>query len=279
MSSVSNNLHRIAGVLGTLAIALSAIGSTAKAGSISYALTICEDLNVLKNPTNPNVLKTAAWQSQHTLMLARTNPYLELKNTSDPSGGAQITTFNMTIGNTADNFDWATMIQASPGVTVTVNSPDSIKGGAKSDVLNLSFTGLDPGDFVRFRTGLSPDNPNGLPILDFRQIFFHMNDMNLPGSNSVTSITFQSSLGTDTLTQTLPNFAVGDGDETATSLVPADLYGEDMVIPFTTTGQGNQTPVVPEPGSFVILAAGLMGLAGFRLTRLRGKGRPALPPR
>ncbi|MBI3836517.1 MAG: PEP-CTERM sorting domain-containing protein [Planctomycetia bacterium] len=245
---------------------LSAIGATARADMISYSMILSEDINVLRNPSSSTVAHNAAWVSQHTLMLERTMPYVELINKSTT---ADITELSMTIGDLSKNFDWASLVDASPGVHFSLQTPDGVAGGIKSDVLTIKFTGFAPNDFVRFRTGLSPDNPNTTPIMDYRLVLFHMNAGTDTSQNSQVTVTFAGTAGGGTLTNPLPNFAVIH--PTATSMAPFGGYGEDTVMPFLTpnfTGSGT-VPMVPEPSSWALLAGGLWALAGLRL---RGRG-------
>ena len=129
----------------------------AQAGSISYSLTLCEDLDVLRDPTNQLLSANAGLKPQHTLLSQRTSPYIELRNTSEDS---LITQMTLSIGDTSKNFDWGKLIEASPGVKFTLASADAVAGGAKTDLLVIKFDGLKAGDFVRFRVGISADDPS-----------------------------------------------------------------------------------------------------------------------
>ena len=143
-------------------------------------------------PNNQILAQNAAMKSQHVLLVERTNPYIELRNTGTED--AQITHLTMSIGDTSKNFDWASFVQASPGVTFTVQSPDAIAGAVKSDMVIISFTGFDPGEFVRFRIGLSPDNSSASAIMDYRTVLFQMNGSST-SNNSTVGVRFQSSSG------------------------------------------------------------------------------------
>ncbi len=245
-----------------------------RAEAISYSLTLCEDLDVLRDPMNKTLAMNAAWKPQHTLMLERTYPYLELRNTSET---ASITQFSMSIGDLSKNYDWATMIEASPGVTFSLITPDNLAGGARSDTLLIDLSGLDPGEFVRFRVGLSDDNPAASAIQDFRQILFDLNG-NDASNNAVVTVDFESSLGQKSLEQQLPNFTTG-GMNTAMDMSFPHQYHMDMIMPFTITDQGTIPDEpgggtqVPEPGSVVLLATGLLGLAWLRSARRRRQQR------
>ena len=246
------------------ALSLLATAQSARASTIAYSMTLSEDLGVMLQPNNPILARNAAMKSQHVLMVQRTNPYIELRNTGTED--AQITHLTMSIGDTSKNFDWASFVQASPGVTFTVQSPDAIAGSIKSDTVTISFAGFDPGDFVRFRVGLSPDNSSASSIVDYRNTLFQMNGSNT-SNNSTVGVRFESSSGSEVLSRLMPDF-VNTNRFTSTNLNSLDtICGMDSILPFTFTDQGVIPPPIPEPSTFVLLGIGLVGLFAQRWRR------------
>jgi hypothetical protein len=244
-----------------------------QAATISYSLTLCEDMSVLQHPNNSIVAENAALKTQFVLMNERTMPYIELRNTSDDD--ALITQLTMSIGDASKNFDWASLVQASPGVTFTVQAPDAVAGSVKTDLLSIKFTGFSPDDFVRFRVGLSPDLVVANPVMDYRKVLFQMNGSDA-SHNSIVNVQFSDSEGTAVLTQQLPNFP-NDNMFTATNLdVLTTSCGLDSVMPFTATGSGT-IPPVPEPGSIILLGMGLLGLSLWPYGRRRRAPQIARP--
>jgi hypothetical protein len=255
----------------TLALAalLASFAAQARAEAISYSLSFCENLDVLKDPTNATLAANASKLTQHTLMMQRTNPYLELRNTSEQ---AMLTQFTLSIGDLTKNFDWAKAVETSDGVSFTVESVDGVMGGTKSDLLTISFSGFEPGDFVRFRFGVSADDPNASMIQDYRTILFDLNgDDDLTG-NSLVTVDFESGGETAQLSDQLPNFSM-NGLTTATNMAFPNGPCFDHVVPFHFDAEGtldpDPGPQVPEPGSVVLLGCGLVGLVGWKLRRRR----------
>ena len=255
MSRLVSSIFRFS--LALAALCLFVPLATARASTIAYSMTLCEDLGVLLQPNNQILAQNAAMKSQHVLMVERTNPFIELRNTGTED--AQITHLTMSIGDTSKNFDWAGFVQASPGVTFTVQSPDAIAGSIKSDTVVISFTGFDPGDFVRFRVGLSPDNSSASAIMDYRSVLFQMNGSST-SNNSTVGVRFQSSNGSEVLSRQMPDF-VNTNRFTSTNLNSlGTICGMDSIVPFTFTDQGDIPPPIPEPSTFVLLGVGLLGL-------------------
>jgi hypothetical protein len=222
------------------------------------------------DPTNEMLMANVSKQTQHTLMMARTSPYFELRNTSEQ---ALITQFTLSIGDLTKNFDWAKAIETSPGVSVSVETVDGVMGGTHSDLLTISFGGFAPGDFVRFRMGVSADNPNASMIQDYRTILFDLNGGSDTTGNADVTVDFESGGETAQLVHHLPNFSMG-GLTTATTMAFPNGPCFDHVLPFQFDADGvldpDPGPQVPEPGSVVLLGCGLLGLVAWKL---RGRRR------
>lgn len=248
------------------ALLVSVVASTAQAEPISYSLTFCENLDVLKDPTNQTLIKNVSKQSQHSLMMQRTTPYFELQNTSE---SALLTQFSMTIGDTSKNFDWGKLVEASPGISYTFETVDAVMGGTKSDMLTIKFENFNAGDFVRIRMGLSADDPGAPYVQDYRTILFGLNGSD-PTNNSVVSVDFAIGDATEQLVDQLPNFSMG-GLTTATDMSFPSGPCFDHVLPFNfeASGELNPPPPVPEPGSLVLFGLGILGLVGWRIRRRR----------
>lgn len=88
----------------------------AAATSLAFTITISGDVNV---------------------------PFITVRNDSKL---AQISRFEMTIGNRAKSFDSASGISAPPGGSVLLESPDGVDQGTRSQKLVLQLSGFDPGE-------------------------------------------------------------------------------------------------------------------------------------
>ncbi len=235
----------------------------ARAEIVSYSLTFCENLDVLKDPTNQTLMENVSKQSQHSLMMQRTTPYFELRNISE---SALLTQFSMTIGKTAKNFDWTQLIEASPGVSHTVETVDAVMGGIKSDVLTISFTNFAAGDFVRVRMGLSDDDPGAPFVQDYRAILFDLYgvddvDGGDTSNNAIVTVGFASGGVHGQLVSPLPDFSM-NGQTTATNMSFPGGPEFDHVIPFNFVDSGDLVEI-PEPSTVALAICGTVGLALF----------------
>ncbi len=154
-------------------------------------------------------------------------PDFQLENTSQ--AGISITDFNLTIGDTAFNFDFVRIqsifLDTGATLTHTLNTVGFANNGIGDDVLDYDFTGFDSGDIFRFEVDVDPDS--GSPSQDFRDVLF---------PTAIAAVTFSD--GT-TLSQTLT---------TSTTSPTNYAFGLAEVV------------AVPLPGTLgLYLMAGLLG--------------------
>lgn len=156
-------------------------------------------------------------------------PEFQLTNT----GALGIEEFEMTIGNTAYNFDFVQNVVPG-GISYTLVAPDTGNNGARTDYQKFTFTDFNPGEIFQWETNLDPDNSN--VVVDYRGFFFNNGD----APNSMVSVLFS---GGTMLQDTFPD---------------ANRYSSYTM---SVTGESSQVPV---PAAFWLLSSGLAGIVGLR---------------
>jgi len=111
------------------------------------------------------------------------------KLTNDPLSVADITHFRLAIGNLNYNFDTAVVstsgsVVTDVGVTPSLNSPDTVQGNTRNDIVDYDLTGLTAGSQFAFSTDVDPDGLS-FPLLGFESVFW-----NNGGSNATITVTF-----------------------------------------------------------------------------------------
>ena len=157
----------------------------------------------------------------------------EFSLTNDAASTETITGFQFTIGQTNRNFDSANVIGGSdPSIVSMLQSPDTLNGFARSDVIDYRFLNFSAGRTFAFNTDLDIDNQNS--VENFRSVFFN----NGAAPNSVITVDFS------------------DGTRLVSDLLP-DANGN--LTSFTFSDSANLA-AVPEPGSLSLF--GLLALGG-----------------
>jgi hypothetical protein len=247
------------GIVVALLCALAVVASPASAGPVSFELRMCEDAWCVLDPTNANFAQQAGNLSQHELFSMRDAPFLQLMNTSPP-GAAEITRFSLTIGdlfNNQQHFDWTKVIDASPGITWQFVTPDTANGGARSDAIDVLFTGFTPGKLVRFQTDI--DNDQGAVDLftDYRAVLFDLGGNN-SSDNAVAMAHFsEPGLLPGVAVSQLPDFAQVGPTNLGFRLLSE--CGPESVNPFIDAGQA---VLIPEPTTVALFAFGMLALLG-----------------
>jgi hypothetical protein len=192
------------------AAALLALASGASAAIVGYTLTFSGSHNV---------------------------PTVRLDN---DSGFLSVTDFNMTIGDTAYNFDFYDNVSTSSGMTAAFNRPDTVNGGSRSNDLDVDLTGFGPARFLQFETDIDRDSAN--TVEDYRNVLFDLNGSGY-SDNSLITVTFSDG---SFLSGNLPDFPCNGNDTYAFS---------------------QSKKIIPEPSTLLLFAGGLAGAVAFRRRR------------
>lgn len=171
------------------------------------------------------------------------NPSVGIFRLTNTSPSAEITGFSATIGDASKNFDLVNNINAftDPGFDLawTLNSPDMLQDNIRSDVVNWSLTGFDPGDRFDFNVDIDDDVLGNTSEL-FDQVLFN----NGASPNSVITVWFADGGITGSVSMTLP-----------------DVAPTSARYDYSAAGQ------IPEPATLFLVALGMAGIG------LRGRRR------
>jgi hypothetical protein len=167
--------------------------------------------------------------------------------TNNAMSSFDITSFNVTVGDTAFNWDSAFNIIDS-GTGFTLISPDTDStGGLRDDNLSFLFTDFQPGEVFEFSGDLDPDSFNF--VEDLRTVMFN-NGVGTP--NSVVTVGFSNSLS---LSFTFPDIVFGETYSFSQSQI--------------TVSQSQIASPVPEPGSLVISLVSVIAVVTSHRRRRR----------
>jgi hypothetical protein len=164
--------------------------------------------------------------------LAGSETDIPVFSVTNRSTAAKITKLEIFIGLVSKNFDRVGGFSASPTGATRV-SPDLINGGVRSDTAVFKFSNFDPGETFGFFAEIDDDLAVSSSE-NYRHILFD----NGPGPNGYAKATFSDAAGVHSQT-----------------IVFQDTNGP--------TFQLSQV-AVPEPASYMMLAAGLAALGLYR---------------
>ncbi len=251
----------------TLAFFLAAPASHGEMINLGYEFRMAANLGVLENPGDPVTAMLAAWQTQHDLQIARNMPFAELVNTSEMDT-TEITMFSMTVGDVDHQFDWVRVVDASPGVTVSVHLVDMVENGLGGDEFRLEFNNFQRGDFVRFQLDIDPDNADAFPLSDFRTVLFDANGDDAADNASLEAVFHDAQAASPVLLQDqLPDYPIDDPLYVGPAFHSYSAMDHVTIFPATRSGQLELATSVPEPSVWVLLASALASLPLRRFLR------------
>lgn len=237
---------------------------------LGYEFRMAANLGVLEKPDDPVAAMLAAWQTQHDLQIARNMPFAELVNTSQMET-TEIKMFRMTVGDVDHQFDWVRVVDASPGVTVSVHLIDTVEQGLAGDELQLEFENFRPGDFVRFQLDLDPDHDDMFPLSDFRTVLFDANGDDATDNATLETI-FHDAQAVDevSLLGQLSDYHIDGPLFVGPAFHNYSVMDHVTIFPASQTGQVELATSIPEPSAWVLLMSALGGLAWTRVGRAIG---------
>lgn len=167
---------------------------------------------------------------------AANTPSMLLTNDSD---SALLTGFSLTIGDTDYNFDAFNSLPSNPaGGTAVGNTPDTNNLGAiRSDLIDISYTGFNPGETSSWIVDVDVDSDN--TVEDYRTVLFNNGSV----ANAVATALFS---GGGVLSLTLSDGGVSQ---------PSYTFSASSVL-----------SEVPLPAALPMLASAMV-LAGFAARR------------
>jgi hypothetical protein len=174
-------------------------------------------------------------------------PVFRVTNTSV---SALLTRFTFTVGD-ADTYNFDRLFFTNPnslgdgGSQTSVGIDTDVNGGLRADLIDVRFTGFDPGEFSKWETDLDRDPDRNVPA-DYRVIFGNNGD----APNSVGTAFFDDG---SIATVGFPDVNQYDYAFSAMGVSPALAA----------------TAAVPLPAGLPLLA-GAMGVAGLVLRRRAG---------
>lgn len=161
---------------------------------------------------------------------------------TNDSVSATLTKFTFTIGRSDRNFDSVDLAANQPaGGSAVANGIDAnTSGGLRTDVIDIDFTGFDPGESVSWTSDIDQD-PTSNVTRDFRNTFFN----NGAFDNSVAMAMFSNG---ESASLTLPDTTSG---------------------PYSYSAMGAASAAVPVPAALPLMvsALGLASLVARRRSR------------
>ncbi len=209
-----------------------------------------------------HLTKDLGWQR----MVSRNMPFVELLN--DLESSAPIVELRMTIGDTMYHFsdDFLGAFALVGTTTPDVEIESSVEDDGSTLVVEILNGGLQPGDLVRFKIDIDPNDPTGglADYADYREVMLGATTSG--GDNSAVQVAFEIDPDDPTWTDWV---TFGDATASGQQSYNYTSYSncccccgnnQPLDDPYEVTGK---IEPVPEPGSIVLCLIGLLGGAAM----------------